>query len=95
MYNYWIKADERLRNPFSRLRFPPENNEQMRVLNVRSKRSASTSRQLRNCFSEARPGFSLRPEKVEQMLDDLERTEGNPEVVQFSRLRADDSSANH
>ncbi|HVH87860.1 MAG TPA: radical SAM protein, partial [Terriglobales bacterium] len=36
------------------------------------------------CFSEARPGFSLTLEEVEQMLDDLVRTEGNPEVVQFS-----------
>ncbi len=36
------------------------------------------------CFSEARPGFNLTLEEVEQMLDDLVRTEGNPEVVQFS-----------
>jgi uncharacterized radical SAM superfamily Fe-S cluster-containing enzyme len=36
------------------------------------------------CFSEARHGFSLTLEEVEQMLDDLVRTEGNPEVVQFS-----------
>jgi len=36
------------------------------------------------CFSEARPGFSLTLEEVEQILDDLARTEGNPEVVQFS-----------
>jgi len=36
------------------------------------------------CFSEAQPGFSLTLEEVEQMLDDLVRTEGNPEVVQFS-----------
>jgi len=36
------------------------------------------------CFSEARPGFSLTLEEVEGMLDDLVRTEGNPEVVQFS-----------
>jgi uncharacterized radical SAM superfamily Fe-S cluster-containing enzyme len=38
------------------------------------------------CFSEARPGFSLTLEEVEQMLDDLVRTEGNPEVVQFSTV---------
>src|SRR5260370_16825232 len=36
------------------------------------------------CFSEARPGFSLTIEEVEQMLDDFVRTEGAPEVVQFS-----------
>jgi uncharacterized radical SAM superfamily Fe-S cluster-containing enzyme len=36
------------------------------------------------CFSEARPGFSLTLEEVEQMLDELVRTEGRPEVVQFS-----------
>ena len=36
------------------------------------------------CFSEARPGFSLTLEEVEQMLDGLVRTEGNPEAVQFS-----------
>lgn len=36
------------------------------------------------CFAEARPGFSLTLEEVEQMLDDLVRTEGSPEVVQFS-----------
>ena len=36
------------------------------------------------CFSDARPGFSLTLEEVEQILDDLVRTEGNPEVVQFS-----------
>jgi len=36
------------------------------------------------CFSEARPGFSLTLEEVEGMLDDFVRTEGNPEVVQFS-----------
>jgi uncharacterized radical SAM superfamily Fe-S cluster-containing enzyme len=36
------------------------------------------------CFSEAGPGFSLTLEEVEQMLDDLVRTEGKPEVVQFS-----------
>jgi uncharacterized radical SAM superfamily Fe-S cluster-containing enzyme len=36
------------------------------------------------CFSEARPGFNLTMEEVEAMLDDFVRTEGNPEVVQFS-----------
>ena len=36
------------------------------------------------CFSEARPGFSLTMEEVEQMLDDFVRTEGTPEVIQFS-----------
>jgi uncharacterized radical SAM superfamily Fe-S cluster-containing enzyme len=36
------------------------------------------------CFSEARPGFSLTLEEVEQMLDDFVRTEGAPEVLQFS-----------
>ncbi len=36
------------------------------------------------CFSDAGPGFSLSLEEVEQMLDDYLRTEGNPEVVQFS-----------
>ena len=36
------------------------------------------------CFSEAGPGFNLTIEEVEQMLDDLVRTEGQPEVVQFS-----------
>jgi len=36
------------------------------------------------CFSEARPGFSLTMQEVEQMLDDFVRTEGIPEVVQFS-----------
>ena len=36
------------------------------------------------CFSEASPGFSLTLEEVEQMLDDFVRTEGKPEVVQFS-----------
>jgi uncharacterized radical SAM superfamily Fe-S cluster-containing enzyme len=36
------------------------------------------------CFSDARQGFGLTLEEVEQMLDDLVRTEGNPEVVQFS-----------
>ena len=36
------------------------------------------------CFANAQPGYSLTLEEVEQMLDDLVRTEGNPEVVQFS-----------
>src|SRR5258708_7559268 len=36
------------------------------------------------CFSEAGPGFSLTLEEVEAMLDDFVRTEGSPEVVQFS-----------
>jgi hypothetical protein len=36
------------------------------------------------CFADAAPGFSLTLEEVEQMLDDYVRTEGNPEVVQFS-----------
>lgn len=36
------------------------------------------------CFSEARPGFNLTMEEVEQMLDDYVRTEGTPEVLQFS-----------
>ena len=36
------------------------------------------------CFSNAGPGFSLTLEEVEAMLDDFVRTEGNPEVVQFS-----------
>jgi len=36
------------------------------------------------CFSEAGPGFNLTIEEVEQMLDELVRTEGQPEVVQFS-----------
>jgi 7,8-dihydro-6-hydroxymethylpterin dimethyltransferase len=36
------------------------------------------------CFSEAGPGFSLTLEEVEQMLDDFVRTEGKPEVIQFS-----------
>lgn len=36
------------------------------------------------CFSTAGPGFSLTLEEVEAMLDDLVRTEGTPEVVQFS-----------
>jgi len=36
------------------------------------------------CFADARPGFSLTIEEVEAMLDDFVRTEGNPEVIQFS-----------
>jgi len=36
------------------------------------------------CFADAAPGFSLALEEVEQVLDDYVRTEGNPEVVQFS-----------
>jgi uncharacterized radical SAM superfamily Fe-S cluster-containing enzyme len=36
------------------------------------------------CFASARPGFSLTLEEVEAMLDDFVRTEGSPEVVQFS-----------
>jgi len=36
------------------------------------------------CFADAAPGFSLTLEEVEQMLDDYVRTEGRPEVVQFS-----------
>jgi uncharacterized radical SAM superfamily Fe-S cluster-containing enzyme len=36
------------------------------------------------CFSDASPGFTLTLEEVEQMLDDFVRTEGKPEVVQFS-----------
>ena len=36
------------------------------------------------CFSAAGPGFSLTLEEVEAMLDDFVRTEGTPEVVQFS-----------
>lgn len=36
------------------------------------------------CFSEARHGFSLMLEEVEALLDDLVRTEGRPEAVQFS-----------
>jgi uncharacterized radical SAM superfamily Fe-S cluster-containing enzyme len=36
------------------------------------------------CFADAGPGFSLTLEEVEQMLDDYVRTEGQPEVVQFS-----------
>ena len=36
------------------------------------------------CFADAKPGFSLTLEEVEAMLDDYVRTEGNPEVIQFS-----------
>ncbi len=36
------------------------------------------------CFADAGSGFSLTLEEVEQMLDDYVRTEGNPEVIQFS-----------
>ena len=36
------------------------------------------------CFADAHHGFSLTLEEVEQMLDDYVRTEGRPEVVQFS-----------
>ncbi len=36
------------------------------------------------CFAEAGPGFSLALEEVEEILDHLVETEGNPEVVQFS-----------
>jgi len=36
------------------------------------------------CFSTAGPGYSLTLEEVEAMLDDFVRTEGVPEVVQFS-----------
>lgn len=36
------------------------------------------------CFSEARPGFNLTIEEVEAILDDFVRTEGSPEIVQFS-----------
>jgi len=36
------------------------------------------------CFSSAGSGFNLTLEEVEQILDDYVRTEGNPEVVQFS-----------
>ena len=36
------------------------------------------------CFSEAGPGFNLTLEEVEEILDHLVATEGNPEVVQFS-----------
>ncbi|MFY9909441.1 MAG: radical SAM protein [Candidatus Sulfotelmatobacter sp.] len=36
------------------------------------------------CFSDAGPAFNLTLEEVEQMLDDFVRTEGKPEVIQFS-----------
>ena len=36
------------------------------------------------CFADAKPGFNLSLEEVEEMLDDYVRTEGDPEVVQFS-----------
>jgi uncharacterized radical SAM superfamily Fe-S cluster-containing enzyme len=36
------------------------------------------------CFADAAPGFNLSMEEVGQMLDDYVRTEGRPEVVQFS-----------
>ena len=36
------------------------------------------------CFAEAGPGFQLCLEEVEEILDHLVATEGNPEVVQFS-----------
>ena len=36
------------------------------------------------CFSEAGAGFSLTLEEVENILDDFVRTEGDPEVIQFS-----------
>jgi len=36
------------------------------------------------CFAEAGPGFNLTLAEVEEILDDLVRTEGRPEVVQFS-----------
>ncbi len=36
------------------------------------------------CFANASPGFSLTLPEVEEMLDHLVATEGNPEVVQFS-----------
>ena len=36
------------------------------------------------CFSNASPGFNVTLEEVEQMLDEFVRTEGQPEVVQFS-----------
>jgi 7,8-dihydro-6-hydroxymethylpterin dimethyltransferase len=36
------------------------------------------------CFSDAAPGFSLTLEEVEDILEHLVATEGNPEVVQFS-----------
>src|SRR5262249_15145807 len=36
------------------------------------------------CFANAGPGFNLTLEEVEEILDELVRTEGRPEVVQFS-----------
>ncbi|HTT04456.1 MAG TPA: radical SAM protein [Steroidobacteraceae bacterium] len=36
------------------------------------------------CFASAAPGFNLTLEEVEALLDDFVRTEGRPEVVQFS-----------
>ncbi len=36
------------------------------------------------CFANAGPGFNLTLEEVEEILDHLVATEGNPEVVQFS-----------
>ncbi len=36
------------------------------------------------CFSDAGPGFNLTLEEVEDILDHLVATEGNPQVVQFS-----------
>jgi uncharacterized radical SAM superfamily Fe-S cluster-containing enzyme len=36
------------------------------------------------CFASAGPGFNLTLEEVEEILEELVRTEGRPEVVQFS-----------
>jgi uncharacterized radical SAM superfamily Fe-S cluster-containing enzyme len=36
------------------------------------------------CFAAAGPVFSLTLEEVESILDDFVRTEGSPEVIQFS-----------
>jgi uncharacterized radical SAM superfamily Fe-S cluster-containing enzyme len=36
------------------------------------------------CFAQASPGFNLTMEEVEEMIDDYVRTEGSPEVLQFS-----------
>lgn len=36
------------------------------------------------CFANAGPGFNLTLQEVEEILDNLVRTEGRPEVVQFS-----------
>lgn len=36
------------------------------------------------CFADAAPGFNLTIEEVEEILDNFVRTEGAPEVVQFS-----------